>query len=518
MHYSFDTVSALLRVEGNALPVSGKAHLKGQSYEGKGTVKKVGSSFLFELIFTSTRPDLPSGIQESNLEDCFMGSISEDLEIVAAHFHSTGNLEDTWSRIDGKRLSTQKFTSGTIQLCIRPQPELRQFMDIFDAIGGDEEFAVKTKAPEPQKVPESIDELKGSRRANGVWIEAILPNYDLIQANTDTVVTTKNDFLGEIETTSCDTYIGTIGDAKFGLRKKHVDRSDLEVYVFMPKRVLVEDDIKECEKFLQSFLESIAFATGKHAWPYRVSIWKNGALRLDRIKANCEPPETLVGAFSENQGFRARFKQTTWTFESYLKVATTFFNNENEMTQVVEEVTWVIREAAGKSLPDKIVLTTLCASLESLIEVACKFYKKDLNKFVDDEKKNAFQATKQQALEILAQHLDTTTPEYKRLNSIVFNAGFLRPEDRFKLLCRHLNLPWDGLMSGAWKQWKDIRHKIVHDMFGRKLSAEEYFKPYGSIAARINILVLAIMGYKGEVRTSIISTDYDAKIGDPLPQ
>jgi hypothetical protein len=179
--------------------------------------------------------------------------------------------------------------------------------------------------------------------------------------------------------------------------------------------------------------------------------------------------------------------------------STRFFQAKSVVSEAVSNALWLLRSADAENTPSEITISSLCVLLESLTGLIFDEYKFEVVGEVD-----SFTAAKQDVATFLQEHPRRSEPGYLRLRNLVGSASLLRPEDKYRFVCNHFGLKWEGLMKEAWDAWKGVRHKMVHAALSNAdRSPLNHFTTVGRIAGAINALALRLMGYSGIVRFSV---------------
>lgn len=357
-----------------------------------------------------------------------------------------------------------------------------------------EPASASSQEPLPAPTPEPP---KPSPYANGTWIHALVPDFPLIHKNGRTEFVEKNPFLGESSRSSADTFSGSFDGIEFGLVHRG---EDLNVYLFLPH--LTDDSIpvETHERFLTSFLTGLAFATGQHCWPYRVTIRQNGAQLLDKLNAVRKLDRTTLAPFSERIGFNAAVGQIDWQFGDFLGKATQFFNSGSELSEAASQALWLLRSADAKNVPGEITLMSLCVLLESLAGLIF-----DDKKLSSTQDATAFEEARAELLKWIGEKKPQDGSGLQRFQNMITSARLERAKDKYKAVAEHFGLQWDGLMKEAWAIWEKVRNKGAHDILKKEKeqNIETHFTATGRIAGAINVLVLRLIGYTGIARTSV---------------
>lgn len=522
-----DEVAERAKIPGAIFPIKGTVYPKeGGAYSGEGTLKRIEDEFVLKLTFPigAEAPEAKGGIYTRDELWRFEGVLGRNLPFVVEHLAPWGTRH--WNN----GITSQEFDTQTIcfrvlgneksavrdggELLERLEPDVKLndgevthgvVLDESDkegiAPGADTAFAPRIKPmPGPSTVQSAtlVDETqKPSPYVTGIWMHALVLNFPLIHTNGGTEFTEKNDFVGESRMTAADTFSGSFDGVEFGLVQRD---KDLKVYLFLPH---VSDEgvtVQTHEQFLTAFLTGLAFATGQHCWPYRVTIRRKGVQIFDKLHAVRELDRTSLAPFSERIGFNAAIGRIEWQFSDFLGKATQFFNAKTTLSEAAAKALWLLRAAGAKKIPSEITLSSLCVLLESLTGLIFSELKLD-----SEAEKASFEEAKNEVKAWLEKHSRISEAGFSRLRNLVGSASLLRPVDKYRAVCDHFGLQWHGLMYEAWETWVLVRHKSVHAALGgaSKIPVDAHFTALGRIAGAINILALRLIGYSGITRTSV---------------
>jgi hypothetical protein len=476
MQVSADDFAEKMKAVGASFRVTGTVYPKhGGKFIGEGTIIRTEDRFRLHLTFPpgGEAPAIRAGMYSRDDFWRFEGVIADNLPVIVEHLDPGGTRH--WSN----GIAAQEYEADTILL--RPV-----VLDDPTPLSDD---AVQIQ--ESQRPP------KPSPYAAGTWIHALVLDFPLIHQNGGTEFKEQNDFLGESSTSTADTFSGSFDGVQYGLVKRG---DDLNVYLFLPGAVDKKASAANSEQLLTAFLTVLAFATGQHCWPYRVLIRQNGVQLLDKIRPLGRFDRTSLAPFSERIGFNAAVGNIEWDFADFLGKATRFFNADSALSRAVSKALWLVRAAGAQGTPGEITLSSLCVLLESLAVIV--FEELGLE---SKEEAASFEKAKREVKGWLEQHPRIAESGFYRLRNLVGSASLLRRIDKYRTVCNHLGLKWDGLMKDAWDTWDSVRHKKLH----AALAAEEkqffrdHFVAVGRIAGAINVLVLRLIGYSGITRTSV---------------
>lgn len=221
---------------------------------------------------------------------------------------------------------------------------------------------------------------------------------------------------------------------------------------------------------------------------------------MDKLTTIHKIDRTPLAPFSERIGFNARAGKVEWDFSDFLGKATRFFNGTTELSEAASKALWLLRAAATKGLPGEITLGSFCILLESLTNLMF-----DELKLEPSPDTNSFQQAKNQVIAFLDNHDQISEQGFKRIKNVVASASLYRPTDKYRVLCDHFSIKWEGLMKDSWDTWNIVRHKSVHAALTAEaeVPAHDHFTAVGRIAGAINVLILRLIGYTGIARTSV---------------
>ncbi|MEK0451148.1 MAG: hypothetical protein RL088_3416 [Verrucomicrobiota bacterium] len=500
--FKADEVAEQFQKPGSTFPISGKIHPKaGGEFNGFGTISRIGDKFVLHLTFAAggEPPEEEAG-RTYDIEDFwgFEGVIGLNLPVVVEHLSPFGTRY--WSNgITSQDYATQSVKFQSVGFNSRPMREILALLSHLESNTDDGRIRENSvfETPSPTNVEPSPEEQNPSRYANGTWIHALVLDYPLIHRNGGTNFTEKNDFLGETTRSTLDTFSGKFDGVEFGLVQRG---GNLDIYLFLRTATEETESLDHPEQLLKAFTTGLAFATGQHCWPYRVTICRNGAELLDRITATSKVDRTSLAPFSERIGFNAKLGRIEWEFSDFLCKATQFFTDKTPLSEAAAQALWLLRAADSKGIPGPITLSSLCVLLESL---ACLIFDELHLESVD--KMDSFEQAKGEAKAWLENHCRKSEPGFVRLRNAVGALSLLRPADKYRAVSDHYGLKWEGLMEDAWKTWGKVRHKLVHATLSPEAinPDSDAFVTTGRIAGAINVLVLRLIGYSGIARTSV---------------
>jgi hypothetical protein len=490
MQVSADEFAEKMKAEGASFPVTGSVFPKeGGKFDGQGTISRVGDRFCLHLTFPPGRepPHAKHGIYTREDFWRFEGVIADNLQAVVEYLDFGGTRH--WSN----GITSQEYDVDTLLLPTADFDNLK-----IPAIEQQADGLQKKVGTNNGDVPEDIDtSSKASARATETWMHALVLDFPLIHTNARTEFIEQNDFLGESRESAADTFSGQFDGIEYGLVQRG---KDLNVYLFLATSTDEVAPIAMQEQFLTAFLTGLAFATGQHCWPYRVVIRQNGTKCLDKVRPFRAFYRSSLAPFSERIGFNAAVGSIEWNFSDFLGKATHFFNRHNALSEAASKALWLLRSSGAKGNPGEITLISLCVLLESLAVLIF-----DEIKLTSNADVTSFEEARKEVTGWLDKHPRKSETGFARLRSRVNSSEALRPTDKYRAVCDHFGLKWEGLMKEAWNTWHSVRHKAVHSVLApdKEDSAEGHFTAVGRISGAINILILRLIGYSGIARTSV---------------
>jgi hypothetical protein len=492
-----EEIADRLKTPGSTFPISGTVYPKqGGVFAGEGTIRRTEDDFILHLMFrVGAEAPQPKG-RTFTRDDFwrFEGVIGATLPLVVEHLAPLGTRH--WNkgvtsqeyhvhtiRIDLVRLaqSPVRKVSASSASAVNLKENDDKLPESFDwepeGVEGIGQSALSTAdsgaASTTQSVMTRIAETeqstqpstpneesrKRSAYATGTWIHAVVLNFPLIHTNGATDFAEKNDFLGESSRSTADTFSGAFDGVKFGLVQRD---DDLNVYLFLPGGKDESIPAQVHEQFLTAFLTGLAFATGQHCWPYRVTIRQNGAQLFDKLHAVRKLDRTSLAPFSERIGFNAAVGQIEWQFADFLGQATRFFNSGSELSDAASRALWLLRASNAKNVPGEITLMSLCVLLESLAGTIFDDKKLELT-----QDAASFEQARAKLLEWIKENKPHDSRGFQRFQNMIASARLDRAKDKYKAVSQHFDLQWEGLMKDAWDIWEKVRNKGAHNLSPR---------------------------------------------------
>lgn len=529
-----DEVAKHLRTPGSSLAITGSVYPKqGGTFAGEGTIQRTERAFVVRLTFSlgAEVPEMKGGMLSRKDFWRFEGMIGADLPLIVEDLVPSGR--GNWSN----GITSQEYDAHTIALS--PSGLDKLSVSQLSAVLGNLQSVVnesEEKSPEgfaleadetksapanansgagemkdsksrmseanPERAPELASDTapqaeKPSPYANGTWIHALVPEFPLIHSNGNTEIIERNVFLGESKQITRDTYSDSFEGVQFALVRRG---EDLNAYLFLPAETDATTPVETHERFLTAFLTGLAFATGQHCWPYRVTIRRNGALLSDKLNAVGKLNRTALSPFSERIGFNAAVGQVDWDFGSFLGQATQFFNSGSELSRVASQALWLLRSSDAENVPGEITLMSLCVLLESFAGMIF-----DERKLSSTQDATSFEAARRELLKWIEEKKPKDGSGLQRFQNMIASARLDRAKDKYKAVSDHFGLQWEGLMKDAWSIWEKVRNKGAHDILRKEKEDKvaSHFTAIGRIAGAINVLVLRLIGYSGIARTSV---------------
>ncbi len=502
-------VAEKAQIPGASFSVSGTVYPKeGGAFLGEGTIKRTENEFVLHLTFPvgGEAPQAEGGTYSREDFWRFEGVIGSNLPIVIEHLAPCGTRHWT-NGITSQEYDTHTLSLLPVGLDKMPLKTIGKLLERLQAeVDANDgtlpenlkiEIPGSTEGPEPPSVESPQEPATPSPYADGTWIHAVVLDFPLIHTNGGTQFTEQNDFLGKVTRSTADTFSGSFDGIEYGLLKRG---EDLNVYLFLPAATDETIPVETHEQLLTSFLTGLAFATGQHCWPYRVILRQNGKQLLDKLHAVRKLDRTALAPFSERIGFNAKVGSIEWNFSDFLGKATRFFNTNSALSEAASKALWLLRAAGAKGIPGEITLSSLCVLLESLAVLMFEGLNLDAK-----EDAASFTTAKDAVKGWLEKHPRISETGFSRLLAVVSCSSPLTAAEKYRAVCEHLGLPWEGLMKDAWSTWKTVRHKSVHAALGPdpENPIHDHFSAVGRIAGAINVLVLRLIGYSGIARTSV---------------
>jgi hypothetical protein len=350
----------------------------------------------------------------------------------------------------------------------------------------------------PRKLHKSS--FKKAKHPN-VEFHAVLPDCAPVFLNAGTNTRVQNDFLGLCGGGSTlDTFIDRDGEYDFALIRKEVDT---HIHLKSKSRFhskSVEDDWRR----FYAFLAAVGFTHGFQPWPYRIEYWRGGRKAADRIKVPGVLSKTSHAPFDDGIGYLGN-QGRKGAKKSAVRLAAKFFSGETKLSKKLSHLLFLFREAGGASVNFHIKTLAMCSLFEGIVTAIF-----DELKLEDDiNGKNPELEIYQKLRDRLVKRLSKLAMGKKdspinRLIGSLTRAEPIGVRNKFQTICEHLGLGYEGNMQRHFKAWNNQRHQLMHGTWALK---DSDFLDQSLIASAINILVLKLMGYSGQMKANAFAQE-----------
>jgi hypothetical protein len=432
-----------------------------------------------------------------------------DLE-VAQRYNVPEPQRELWKPADAWKISgliegALKFTSDWVS----PQGHSRSW--VFGRKSG---FIQHLRLDRINLVPMGFDALSEAKRARilqrprvkrakypDVEFHAVLFDCEPVFLNAGTDTKVRNDFLGAYSGGSAlDTFLDRGREYDFALIKKD---GDTHIH-FRSKSQFHSVSEQDDRRRFQALLMGVGFTHGFQPWPYRIQFWRGGRKVTDQFRPPYKLTRTRYAPFDKGIGFQRNLHRKG-AQNSVVRLAAEFFGKQTTLSQEVSRLLFLFRETGSASF--RVKTLALCSLFEGAVNLIFDGLR------LEDE----FRRSDPQ----FDEYLQLRSRLVRRLRRIAANrksqalgriAGSIgagrefRVQDKFKAICRHFGLSYDGEMSKHYEAWNRKRNPFMH---GNWKEEDTDFSDQSLIAGAINIIVLKGMGFSGQMKANDLAYDIE---------
>ena len=349
----------------------------------------------------------------------------------------------------------------------------------------------------PNSQPGHLSDDVENQSENSVRFYALLLNYHIpILACEGTQIIEKNPYLGERPSGRLDTFKGEIGSFKFAFIKEK-DNGDLHVH-FESKKGYVSPSKQDDWRKFYALMQALAFAEGVHTWPYRIEYWRRGQKIADKITATRKLASTVY----------APFHLMNSHFRDVITKAAEFFANDTDLSNEVERILFLFREAGNGN---DVTTLTLCTLFESLVQLLFKHLNLEHEAKAKDETLALFEKAKEEVCNEIEKQVAKKGSGYERLGGYIRGAQLFSIREMFQAVANHFGLQWENDMEQTFRTWKKLRDPLAHGHKRSNQSEDErkrFMLDESKIAGAINLLLLKLFGYSGKMSISVFEDKY----------
>jgi hypothetical protein len=331
-----------------------------------------------------------------------------------------------------------------------------------------------------------------------VVFEAVLVGCPQVFVNAGTDTTIDNDFLGKRPSSSADTFIDRADDYDFALIKQ---RDDHHVHLRSKGGFRSRSEGDDRLRF-RALLEAVGFTHGIHAWPFRISCWRDGRKVLDQIQAARTVPSSPHAPFDEALG-RTLGRRKKGARDSPLRIAARFFESNTAISVKVSRILFLCRASTAKSVGLQVRTLPLCSLFEGTVNLLFDHLKLESELRAKDPQFDAYVRQRDRLCSRLKRFAGKSNAPLRRLAGSLEHASAFRTRDKFRSLCDHFGLNQKE-MNRHFESWSKRRNPLSHGEWDSDVGD---FIHQSRIAGAINILILKLMGYSGRVRAATLGDD-----------
>jgi hypothetical protein len=228
----------------------------------------------------------------------------------------------------------------------------------------------------------------------------------------------------------------------------------------------------------------------------------------DRITSAAKLTKTFHAPFTDRLAFNAQTGSLKWDFQDAIRKAATFFEKDSIFSKEVSIILFLFREA-DEGVHSEITTITLCALFENLVRLL--FRELNLKEKVDNEDLKLFEEAKAEIAGQINRQIAEKGEGYRRLYNVVQSAQLFSMEQMCQAVANHFGLKWQDDMENIFKTWKRARNPLLHEKARAEMSEDEQKASVineSRIAGAINILLLKLFGYSGQMRHSTFEDGY----------
>lgn len=360
-----------------------------------------------------------------------------------------------------------------------------------------------------RRVPEPED-----YHPTGLWSASVfIPGVKAVHLNEGTEVEEKNPLLGTRSRSKMSTLNGEWEARKIGM-VQHEDSCEI---------VLREEEggpespaLDDFEKELDALLRAFGFVNGWDPWWQRLTVRRGGDVVRDDVRALRAAPSSCFAPLTERAchfgGDAVQLTGLAWNF----------FRTD-PAAEILSQALYLMRQATQHGVPTEIGLLAQCTVFEGVVDMLYKRWRSPNDAAVAAAFEQAAKATQEFVssrllkVSVPSEQSVADTAETKawtRLNNFVKAARMLRPEDKFREVCRHCRLDEKQFVQPILKAWQSYRNALAHGKTLQGPPAEIMFAS-SRLAGGYYILLAKLFGYSGKMVFSQLE-DREADLRDPV--
>lgn len=317
--------------------------------------------------------------------------------------------------------------------------------------------------------------------------------------NAGTSTRVKNDFLGICGGgDSLDTFIDRGLAYDFALIKKE---GDLHVHFRSKSRfrsAAQDDDLRR----FQAFLMGVGFTHGFQPWPYRIKFWREGQKVADQFRPPHKLTKISYAPFDRGTRFHGNLRRKG-ARNSPVRLAANFFEKQTPLSVELSRLLFLFRETGSASFHTKTL--ALCSLFEGAVALIFEGLKLEEELRCSDPQFQEYITLRDRLhkrLRALAKKGGHQS--LNRIAGALSSAKEFRVQDKFKAICQHFGLSYENEMQKHLEAWSRKRNLFMH---GNWKEEDSDFSDQSLMAGGINIFILKLMGYSGQMKFNAFAQD-----------
>jgi len=440
----------------------------GQNVHGKGMLRISKERILIDLTINDGEefPNVPDGIYTKKDHWKLKGMIEDALEFRCDCIKPSGN---PWYKKVTFELHPMNLVPSEFEAMSVKDLEIEHLKRQNASTASE-----KSNQAEAEEIPED----------NSVHFKAVLLEYPFF------------------ERTHADGIKGEIDGYDWTLKKD--TKKDLHVALISKKEYCSSGEQEDWRKFY-ALMNALAFVHGTNAWPYRIEYWRAGRKINDQVTAASRLAKTFHTPWPIEEVGKVQ-----WSYTDTIKKVAAFFGTSSNLSKEISNILFLFREA-DNGVHSEITTTALCVLFENLVRRLFDELKLREKALSESTSLKLFAEAIEEVSNYIQPQIDKKGDGYKRLYGVVSKTQLFDMQERFHAVTNHYHLQWEDDMKIIFNIWSTARNSLVHDRTRADREDEEWKKlitDESQIAGAINILLLKLFGYSGQMRCSAIEEKY----------
>lgn len=329
----------------------------------------------------------------------------------------------------------------------------------------------------------------GHSDVRSIQYRARLTDYKLTSFNDGSKSTHDIPLQGETTESTWNVLRGEFEGCQFSLRQVEED-----CLINLKSETNEDKDSESFEELSNNFLQATAFVFGQDAWPQEREIEIGFRKQLHIVSPPRKTNRSRYPLLNESSCAHGANAVLA------IQQAGRFFADNKALSDPVKQLLHLARSAACPSTPFEVGTLALCSIFEGVVDVLHSQY----CKVAPSGEEMAFLTAKKKLLsvcktskEALDESCEDDRRAFERLGGLIGSAKYARTKEKFVRLIAHFRLDWQ-LYKTVLESWNQERNPLAHGKLTRP-GGGAAFASQELIAAGINVLVAAAMGYHGLV-------------------